>query len=733
VGERSSTNLAATKLRPPVPPARLVARTRLGAVLDEADAANVPLVLVSAPAGSGKSTLVAGWATDHAGVVAWLQLEESDADPARFWVSVTAAIGRTNPEIADHLEQLVAGSLGAGQVIVPALVNEVASLTDRLVVVLDDYHLIDDTDVHRGVERLIDLCPPQLTLVLITRADPPFRLGRMRVRGRVREIRAVDLRFDSTEAAALLGAAAEGLDGHRLDDLCERTEGWAAGLVLAGLSLERSADADQFVQTFRGNDQLVAGYLTDELLAVLDDDERRRMVEAAVLHRLSGPLLDVVTGSTDGAHWLEALAAGNQLVIRLDAVGEWYRYHHLLRDMLLLEAQRSIPDRLPELNRRAADWFETSGYPAAAVDHLMAAGDRERAMYLLRFVGPDLLGSGQLRTLRNILGRLSADGELDAVCCILSGWDHYLTGRYETARHLLDRATATLPADVDPMRTMPLRINLALGTGDVGAALDSARDVVAAGALDARASELTTATGAAFAWAGLPDDARAALTIALVRTEAEHRVTAHAMALVAEAVVEFHSADEGAARAAAQRALDFATTSGLGDYHGIAPAVAIRAATCPPDEAAMTDADHAVVLAHRAATRLGLVFVLTLAGDVLLRGGADRGRDLLDEAQQMIARCPDPGITLPLLDRVTSAHRITRTRPAATPGLVEQLSERELAVLRYLPSTLSLPEIARELYVSPNTVKTQSSAIYRKLGVTSRQAAVQAAREHHLL
>ena len=732
VGDRSSSNLAATKLRPPVPPARLVDRSRLGAVLHEADVAEVPLVLVSAPAGSGKSTLVAGWAAGEPRAVAWLQLEESDADPARFWVSVVAAIGRTNPEIGAHLDMLVAGSLGAGQVVVPALVNELALLTERLVVVLDDYHLIDDAEVQASMERLIDLCPPQLTLVLITRADPPFRLGRMRVRGRVREIRAGDLRFDSSEAAVLLGDAADGLDGQRLDDLCERTEGWAAGLVLAGLSLERTDDADHFVDTFRGDDQLVAGYLTDELLAVLDDDERRRMVEAAVLHRLSGPLLDAVTGSDDGARWLDGLAARNQLVIRLDAVGEWYRYHHLFRDMLLLEARRSIPGRLPDLHRRAAAWFETSGYPAAAVDHLLAAGDREQAMYLMRFVGPDLLGSGQLRTLRNILGRLSAEGDLDAICSALSGWDHYLTGRYEEAQQLLDRATATLPADIDPMRTMPLRINLALGTGDVATALAGAQEVIAAGQVEARPSELATATGAAFAWAGLPEEARAALAIALVRTQAEHRVTAHAMALVAGAVVDYHSAGDEAACTAAQRAIDFATSCGLGEYHGIAPAVAIRAVTCPSDTAT-ADAERAVVLARRATTMLGLVFVLTVAGDVLLQQGDDRGRELLDEARQMIEKCPDPGITRALLERVAARHRVARSRPAPTAGLVEQLSERELAVLRYLPSTLSVPEIARELYVSPNTVKTQCKAIYRKLAVTSRRAAVQAAREHRLL
>jgi LuxR family transcriptional regulator, maltose regulon positive regulatory protein len=726
VGDRPDAHVAGTKLRPPVAPARLITRDRLRAVLDDADTSQIPLVLVSAPAGSGKSTLVAGWAAERSAAVAWLQLDESDADPARFWVSVTAAIGRATPDVSERLEPLVSGALGAGPVVIPALVNELSSLHTRLVVVLDDYHLVDDADVHRDVERLVELCPAQLTVVLITRADPPFRLGRMRVRGRLHEIRAADLRFDTAEAAALLGAPAERLDARHLDDLCERTEGWAAGLVLAGLSLQRTEDADRFVEQFRGDDQLVVGYLTDELLAVLDGDERRRMVEAAVLHRLSGVLLDAVTGSDDGARWLAQLAAQNQLVIRLDTVGEWYRYHHLFRDMLLLEARRSIAERLPELHRRAAAWFATSGFPAAAVDHLLAAGDRDEAMHLMRIVGPDLLGSGRLRTLRNILERLSAGGELDAICSTLAGWDHYLTGRYESAQVLLDRAIATLPPDVDPMRTMPLRINLALGRGDVATALACAREVVAGAGLGEQPSELTTAVGAAFAWAGLPAEARAALAVAGVRTQAEHRVTAHAMVLVAAAVAEFHGGGDQRARTAAELAVGFAATSGLGEYHGIAPALAMLAMTA-------ADAERAVALARRATTTLGLAFTLTLAGDVLLPDDPARGRELLDEAGSLIDACPDPGITSAMLERVAAKHRVARATLRRTRGLVEQLSDREMAVLRYLPSRLSLPEIARELYVSPNTVKTQCSAIYRKLAVTSRAAAVQAARERHLL
>lgn len=734
MGAGSDQHLAATKLRPPVPPARLVDRARLADVLDAADVAATPFVLVTAPAGSGKSTLVAAWADAHPGHVAWLQLDDSDGDPARFWVSVVAAIGHVRPDVAERIGPIVTGSLGAGPVVVPALVNELSTLDERITVVLDDYHVIDADEVHRGVERLLDLCPQQLTVALITRADPPFRLGRMRVRGRIAEIRASDLRFDHGEAAALIGGPGGRLSDERLDELCRRTEGWAAGLVLAGLSLARTDDVDRFVAAFHGDDQLVAGYLTDEFLAVVGDDERARMVEGAVLHRLSGPLLDAVTGSHDGARWLDELASRNQLVIRLDTTGSWYRYHHLFRDMLLLEARRSIPERLAELNRRAAAWFEAAGYAAAAVDHLLAAGDRAEAMLLMRVVGPDLLGSGQLRTLRNILTRLAEGGDHDAVCLLLSGWDHYLTGRYDAAQHLLDRAIATMPDDVEPMRAMPLRINLALGKGDVATALAGAREVFAAGDLETRPSELTTAAAAAFAWAGLADEARAALAVALLRTHAEHRVTAHAMALVAAAVVEFHAGTPAEANAAACRALDFAGISGLGEYHGIAPALAIRLATSgstPP--AVVAGAHHAVALARRATTALGLVFVLALAGDALVASGDAGGAPLIAEAQELADRCADPGINRPIVDRIVARHRVDRPRAAPSAVLVEQLSEREHAVLRYLPSTLSLPEIARELYVSPNTVKSQCSAIYRKLGVTSRQAAVQTARELRLM
>ena len=286
------------------------------------------------------------------------------------------------------------------------------------------------------------------------------------------------------EAPSLLGAASASLSATLLDELCARTEGWAAGLVLAGLSLERAADPAQFVEAFRGDDQLVVSYLSDELLAAMAADDRQRLLETSVLDRLTGSARRRGhRRRRTGREWLTATADQNQLVIRLDSTGEWFRYHHLLRDLLLLEARRTFPERIPELQRRAAAWFETQHDHARAVEHRLAAGDVDAAMALMRIVGPDLLGSGQVRTLRTLLDRIGPAGATDTVCALLWGWCHYLTGRYDEAQQWLDTALAVAPDTFDRMIAMPLSINVALGRGDVAERTgDGARDVTATAA-----------------------------------------------------------------------------------------------------------------------------------------------------------------------------------------------------------------------------------------------------------
>ncbi|MCU1366726.1 MAG: putative LuxR family transcriptional regulator [Ilumatobacteraceae bacterium] len=724
--------MAATKLQPPSSPTRLVDRTRLDVVLDRGVDEGIPLLLVSAPAGSGKSTLVASWALRSSRPVAWLQIEDSDSDPARFWSSLVAAIGRCRPELAAAVGPMVIGSQGDDRVVVPAFVNELVD-AEPLIVVLDDYHLIDSADVHRGLERLIDLCPAQLTLVLATRVDPPFRLGRMRVRHRLAEIRAEQLRFAANEASALLGAAGSALSEQRLDDLCSRTEGWAAGLVLAGLSLEQAADPDRFVDAFRGDDQLVVSYLSDELLDTLGAGDRLRLLETAVLDNMTGSLVDAVTGSSDGATWLADIANRNQLVVRLDTTGVWFRYHHLLRDLLLLEAQRSLPARLTELHGRAAGWFASHGDHEHAIVHCFAAGDVPGAVTLMRSVGPNLLGLGQVRKLRAFLEQIGPAGANDAACALGWGWCEYLASQFVAAQRWIDVALDVAPPGFDPVIATPLRINVALGSGDVASALELARRVSADEDLWKRPSELANAVGGAYAWAGLADEARAALAIAIARSKTEERLTANVLALIYLAIAEADQGDIDAAGTTAAEAISTAESFGIAAYHGVAPAFAIRARTTTDADHARSDIGHALLLARRASTDLGLAYVLTTCGDTLLDLGDDAGAALVREARSRIDRCVDPGIAGRYLRRTESRHQVHQVPSANANGHVEQLTERELAVLRYLPTKMSQRDISAELYVSLNTVKTHCGAIFRKLAVSDRQSAVQAARDLHLL
>ena len=375
-------------------------------------------MLASAPAGSGKSTLLASWLAGRPEASAWLQVEDSDSDPARFWAYLVAAIGEALPSATSALRQFVSSSDSDEQTFVSAIVNILADLAEPLVVVIDDYHLIDHASVHRGMERLIDLCPPTVTIVVSTRVDPPFRLGRLRVRGQMTELRGEDFRFGAAEAPGLLLRHDDQiLDERVVERLCRRTEGWAAGLVLAGLSLQRSADPERFIDSFQGDDQLVVDYMTDEFLAGESDEQRRLLLETSVLEQFNGALVDAVTDSAGGAQWLTETSRMNQLMIGLDRTGSWYRYHHLLRDLLRLEAEQAFArEHLNELHRRAAGWFEDEGDPLRAIGHRLAAGEHQAAVRLMYVLGPQLISDGQIDTLRGLLERIGEPATNDPAC-----------------------------------------------------------------------------------------------------------------------------------------------------------------------------------------------------------------------------------------------------------------------------------------------------------------------------
>ncbi len=723
-------SLAATKLCPPTLPGRLVRRSRLGDVLDAGLADHVRLVLASAPAGSGKSTLLASWLAGRAEPSTWLQVESGDSDPARFWAYLIEAIGQAHPALASTLRPVVVGAQGDEQMVVPALVNELAKLAEPLVIVIDDYHLIDNAAVHEGIERLIELCPQGVTIVVSTRVDPPFRLGRLRVRNQVSEIRGDAFRFNPVEASGLLSSDGEPVDETVVEKLCGRTEGWAAGLVLAGLSLRRSPNPEQFIEDFHGDDQLVVDYMTDEFLAGVSDEHRQRLLETSVLEQFNGALVDAVTGGTDGANWLRETAQVNQLLIGLDRTGSWYRYHHLLRDLLRLEAQQSFPERLGELHRRAAAWFESEGDLGQAVTYQLAAGDREEAARLMFVLGPQLLSNGQMETLRSLLVGLGDVAKTAPACALLWGWCEYVAGRYSLAAEWVNTTHDVASVSFDQIVTAPLRMNISIAQGDVGSALVIARDMTATHQFESHGSELATSSGGVYMWAGQAAEARATLALAVQKSSAEEVRATHVLGRIYQAIVEF---DDNGTGAAAITALRTADELGMASYYRIGPAYAIRGRTDTNPSSAHADAVHAVDLARRIPGDLALAYVLTICGDTLIDLGDTAGHALLTEARTVVNRCPDPGIAGRYLARIESRHSMAAVSGARVELLVEQLTERETAVLRYLPTKMSQREIASELYVSLNTVKTHCSAIYRKLGADNRKAAVQAARDHHLL
>ncbi len=732
--QQFEVGLAATKLRPPTLPTNLVRRSRLHDVLDAGINDHTRLILVSAPAGSGKSTLLASWLAGRSEALAWLQIEDGDDDPARFWAYLIEAIGRARPSVLTAVKPVVLASSGDHDRVVSALVTVLTELTGPLVVIVDDYHLIGNDSVHRSVERLIELCPPHVTIVVSTRFDPPFRLGRLRVRNHLLEVRSDGLRFEPVEAANLLGPGAPALSSDDVELLSGRTEGWAAGLVLAGLSLGQSRNTARFIEEFHGDDQLVVDYLSDEFMAGVSDDHRQRLLATSILEQFSGPLVDALIGSTNGRQWLIETAATNQLVISLDRTGEWYRHHHLFRDLLRVEANETMPDRLPDLHRRAAVWFEFEGDRQRAVAHWLSSGDRSEAARLMYAYGPQLIADNQIATLRRVLEKLGDVAETTTVCALLWGWCEYIDGRYAAAEDWVTTTHDIAPDGFDQTITAPLRMNIALGRGDVQSALPIARELTDPARLESLPSVLANipaVTGGVLMWAGQSEDARTVLKIAVQSTEHSDNKSVHVLALIYLAIVEFDAGNTSAARAAATHALATAKELGIASYHRLGPAHAIRAHTGDGVDA-LADVRRAVDSARQATGDLALAYVLTICGDVLADHGDSGGLELLAEARRTLERCPDPGIAGRYLDRIESRHAVAAAG-VEVPAIIEQLTERETAVLRYLPTTLSQREIAGELFVSANTIKTHCSAIYRKLAVSSRKAAVQTARDLGLL
>ena len=396
--------LLATTLHGPGPPPGFVPRPRLAQALDAGLARG--RVLVCAPAGSGKTALLAGWARDGGRPVAWLSLDAGDSDPARFWRYVVAALDRVRPGLAGLVGPPPPGSADG---LVTALINELAADPgpDAVLLVLDDYHLVDSAPVHGSIAFLLENLPPRLRVAVSARADPPWPLARLRARGHLAELRAADLRFTEEESAALLTeAAGPGLPGTAVTALTTRTEGWAAGLQLAGLSLRGHVDPAGFAAEFSGSHRFVLDYLADEVLDRQPGPVRAFLLETSVLERLTGDLCDAVTGRAGSQAMLADLERSGLFVVALDEERGWWRYHHLFSDLLRGRLQAEQPDRVVALHQAAAAWSEEHGLADDAIRHSLAAGDTAWAARLVERHVETLLGRGEGVTLRRWLSAL---------------------------------------------------------------------------------------------------------------------------------------------------------------------------------------------------------------------------------------------------------------------------------------------------------------------------------------
>ena len=375
--------LLATKTTVPRLREGRVARPRLLERLRAATARE--FVLVCAPAGFGKSTLLADWVQVDRRPVAWLSLDEGDNDPVRFWRHIAAAMDRARPGVAERASLLVGDPTSSSFMpAVTALVNDLAESAEDVVLVVDDYHLIHAQHVHRSVEFLLEHLPGSLRLVVASRSDPPLPLARLRARGQSAELRAADLRFTLAEAAQLM-AASTGLDLPEdvVGALGERTEGWVAGLQLAALSLQGRRDVEGFVAEFSGSHRYVLDYLTEEVLDRQPPDIRTFLLETSVLDRLSGALCDAVLERRDSQLLLESVERANLFLLPLDDERRWWRYHHLFADLLRSRLAREDPTRAAALHHAAAGWYERQGLPDDAIGHALAGGDQEWAAQIV--------------------------------------------------------------------------------------------------------------------------------------------------------------------------------------------------------------------------------------------------------------------------------------------------------------------------------------------------------------
>jgi LuxR family maltose regulon positive regulatory protein len=736
--------LLKTKLEAPGRP-RLVARENLIEELTEG--ASLPLTLVSGPAGSGKTMLVAQWRASERGElpVAWLSLDAGDNDPARFWTYVIEALRSVLPGFG---EAALAMLRAPGSALVEGarleLINELVAVPGRSALVLDDYHVIDDERIHQGMASLLERLPSTLRVVITSRVEPPLAIGTLRARGQLSEIGAAQLRFSHSEAESLLNDVhGLALPSETVGRLHERTEGWAAGLYLAVLSLRGREDVDGFVDSFAGSDRRVVDYLGAEVLAEQPEDELSFLLGTAVLDRFCAPLCEAVTGARDARAILDRIERSNYFLIPLDPSHDWYRYHHLFAELLRHSLEGRQPGSAAELHRRAGRWFLDAGLVSDAIAHLTMAGDLDDASELIATNWLPFTNVGQRATVARWLQALPEAHVLsDGRLCLARARTASMVGNRDEILRWLDLAedAPRHNAKEDPWLAEQVTVFRSTAWEQLGDMRETRQLASRFAPLDGSSFWHALAAcnlGAAAHW--LDDNAEAVQLLETAVALNQDRIAmVSVFALGQLALIAAEGGDWRACEAHTEAGFDVIRAFGLEEYWQCSLVHAAQARLLRHDRRlseARAQLERSAALARRGIGVVELAYVLLMLGELLRELGDRRAaRELVAEASGVLAGAPEPGTLVPrLLARAERTLRLVLRPSAARIPVTDELTAREQAVLGLLPSGLSAREIGGELGVSRDTIKTHTKSIYRKLGASSRREAVARARELDLL
>jgi len=735
-------DLVASKLHRPLTRPGTVCRSLLIERLSGDDPG--PIVSVVAPPGYGKTTLLSQWAEGDMRAFAWVSVDDADNDPKVLLTYVAEALDAVEPidrRVFDALSSPVSSVPGS---VVPRLGSALSSMTAPVVLVLDDVHVLHNRECRTALSMLADHVPAGSRLALAGRAEPPLRIGRLRAEGRIREIGPGDLSLTRDEALALLRNVDLTLDEDEVTALYQQTEGWAAGLYLGALYLKEGGSLGRAAASFAGDDQFVNEYVESELLSRISPRQRQFLTRTAALERMSGPLCDSVLQVSGSAATLGELARSNLLLVPLDRRGEWYRYHHLFRDMLVAELRRAEPGLIPLLHRRAAEWYQHAGQPGEALRYWMKAGEVDAAAFLVGALAFSAYQQGRATTVERWFGWLEEHGAMDRhpAVAVLAAVLSAVTGKPADTERWARVAkqgalAASLPdgsASIEPWLALLRALLCRDGVDQMRADAEYAARTIAAGSF--WRSTPVALLGMAHLMAGDPGRADVLFEDAVAEAQAGGGATDACIALAGRSLLAIVNGAWDLADLHLSQARSLASKARIEDYppitimYAVAARIALHKNDQPRARAELTRAQRLRPALTYALPYLAVQARIELARCHLALRDLAAARTLLQEADQVLTRRPGLGAFVQQVQGLRA--ELSQARGSSAQG-ASSLTAAELRLLPMLATHLSFPEIAEELFLSPHTIKSQAMSIYRKLDVSSRSRAVARSRDLGLL